>query len=234
VLLPTPDHSAVVKLRVDYGDNPDRDRAGFDRVVASLAFDGTAAIGEANHIQYDRLQALLAAQDWQAADLETRAIVMQLVGTYGFFYPHLEPAAIAALPCTEVQILDALWSRYSDGRYGFRAQQRLWAEVTGGDRALQWGGQVGWLNPEPGRGGPFGYSPWGNDADLTYRSDAPVGHLPWAGVSALTLERMIQSSGASCGTCTIDALYISEDRWADYLSLFMARVDECLCDDPAL
>ncbi|MBF2034422.1 MAG: GUN4 domain-containing protein [Leptolyngbyaceae cyanobacterium T60_A2020_046] len=129
VLLPTPDNRAVVKISAGYADPRDPLRQVFQTVVSRLAFDSSAAIGKFNEIDYRPLQTLLAAGDWQRADLETRAILMQLAGSDDFFYPHIEPAGVANLPCEDLQILDALWSRYRDGRFGFRAQQMQWKAI---------------------------------------------------------------------------------------------------------
>ncbi|NER83707.1 MAG: GUN4 domain-containing protein, partial [Leptolyngbya sp. SIO1D8] len=232
VLLTHPDGN-VLKLQVGYLDGTDPLRQVFQTVVDSLGFDTIGATGEVEAIDYRHLQAHLMAGEWQAADLETRSILQQLISTYDYFYPSIEADGIEALRCEDLQILDALWSRYSNGRYGFTAQHQVWRSLTVIDptiRAERFGQHVQWQRAEPLPNTPFGSSLWRSDTELTYTTDAPIGHLPWSGVSSLTLERMLEEGGLGCGSCTIDAFYISEDRLAHYLNAFMARVDECLCD----
>ncbi|MEM8809998.1 MAG: hypothetical protein AAGF01_28605, partial [Cyanobacteria bacterium P01_G01_bin.38] len=65
--------------------------------------------------------------------------------------------------------------------------------------------------------------------EVDYDTSAPVGHLPWPGASSLMMERMLQESGAGCGSCSIDVMYLSSDRFADYLDTFLGRVNDCLC-----
>lgn len=235
VLLPTPDNCAVVKISAGYADPRDPLRQVFQTVVSRLAFDGSAAIGKFNEIDYRPLQTLLAAGDWQRADLETRAILMQLAGSDDFFYPHIEPAGVANLPCEDLQILDALWSRYRDGRFGFRAQQTQWKAIPASaltQQAEGFGQAVGWRTPSAPNSG-FA-SRWKTDTELVFAATAPTGHLPWAGINSMTLDRMVQASGPDCGTCTIDAMYLSSDRFADYLNVLFARVEDCLCNQSPL
>ncbi|MEO0456627.1 MAG: GUN4 domain-containing protein [Cyanobacteria bacterium P01_A01_bin.114] len=244
VVLPTPDGAHIVKLQADYLDETDPMRQVFQSVVASLMFDHLSPETEAStaaRIDYSRLQTLLAEQSWQAADLETRSILMRLISNYDYLYPGIEPDGITALSCGDIQIMDALWSQHSDGQFGFKTQARLWqslAAVEPQQRAEQLGQQVGWRRqtplPEENLGLTLAGTLWRLDTDITYEASAPMGHLPWPGVSSLVMERMIQESGAGCGSCTIDAMYMSSDRFADYLDAFLTRVDDCLCSDESV
>ncbi|MEM9162941.1 MAG: GUN4 domain-containing protein [Cyanobacteria bacterium P01_F01_bin.4] len=235
VLVPTPDDAHIVRLQADYLDENDPMRQVFQDVLASLAFDQLAE-ETATRIDYSPLQTLLAEQSWRVADLETRAILMRLISSYDYLYPGIDRDGITAMSCGDIQIMDALWSQYSDGRFGLKAQATLWKSLSTADpqqRAAQLGQQVGWLREEPlpaeTLGLEVGGTLWRLDTEVQYDMPAPVGHLPWPGVSSLMMERMLQESGAGCGSCSIDVMYLSSDRFADYLDAFLARVDECLC-----
>lgn len=235
VVLPTPDGTHIVRLQADYLDENDPMRQVFQDMVASLAFDQLAE-ETATRIDYSRLQTLLAEKLWQAADLETRAILMRLVSSYDYLYPGIEQDGIMALACGDIQIMDALWSQYSEGRFGLKAQAALWKSLSTVDpqqRAMQLGRQVGWLRQEPlpteTLGLEAGGTLWRLDTEVDYDTSAPVGHLPWPGASSLMMERMLQESGAGCGSCSIDVMYLSSDRFADYLDAFLGRVNDCLC-----
>ncbi|RZM82047.1 GUN4 domain-containing protein [Leptolyngbya iicbica] len=230
VVLFTQANGDVVKLQVEYSDANDPMRQHFQTVVESLTFDTTtSAVIE---VDYRRLQDTLRDGDWQAANLETIAILMRLASSYDYTYPHIETDDIADLPCADLQTINTLWSRYSEGRYGLTAQQAIWRSLPTSDpsqRAEQYGDQLGWRLTEPPTADFLSNSLWRSDTELLYTAVAPVGQFPWPGVPSLTTDRMLQNSGPACGSCSVDAMYIQSDRWPDFLNAFMTRVDDCLC-----
>ena len=233
VLLTHPDGD-VVRLQVEYTDAADPMRQVFQTVVASLVFDAVNETGAVTEVDYRRLQETLMNGDWQSANLETIAILMRLSSDYDYLYPYIESDDIAAIACADLQMLDTLWSRSSKGRYGLSAQQAIWRslpDTAGTRRAEQLGEQLGWQQSASPEADFISNTLWRADTELRYVADAPVGQFPWPGVPSLTIDSLIQNSGAGCGSCTIDALYIESDRLPDFLTVFMARVDECLCSD---
>jgi hypothetical protein len=224
----------ILRLQADYLDAADPLRSVFQTVLESLTLDTATATGHVTEIDYRYLQATLSAGDWAAANLETISILMQLTGGYDYYYPYIETDDIESIPCADLQIMDALWSRYSEGHYGLSPQQALWRSLATADatqQAEEYGQRVGWRREAP-LDTWLGDSLWRLDTELTYTAEAPAGHLPWLGVPSLTLDRMLQNSGPACGSCTIDAIYISGDRFPDFLDTWMARLDDCLCPAP--
>lgn len=133
----------------------------------------------AQGINYNRLRQLLAAGRWQLADQETRHLVYRACGlqpTDVVNFPQFE-----MLPCDDLQQVDYLWCKYSNGRFGFSVQQPIWQYcfTTYWDKTLIWstfGDRVGWrvnhlLKPNH----------WKRHDELTFSLDAPVGHLPFLG-----------------------------------------------------
>ncbi len=118
---------------------------------AELTDDLTSAVG----IDYQPLQAFLAAGDWLAADRETHQVMLRAMhqeATGWLSFDHL-----ATFPCVDLQTLDRLWVKYSQGHFGFSVQQRIWQQITrqaqaqGGlpDRTECWcdfGAAIGWLD----------------------------------------------------------------------------------------
>lgn len=80
-------------------------------------------------VDYHRLRDLLAAKKWQLADQETWDLMCRALskptGSY-FFQSDLEK-----LPDEDLQIIDQLWLKYSQGRFGFSVQQQIYASVDG-------------------------------------------------------------------------------------------------------
>ena len=90
---------------------------------------------------YERLEALLAAHQWQEADQQTTDIILResnwgistwkmwgvalLSGKLTGWY---EP--IKQYPCHNLETLDNLWLKYSDGRFGLSVQQQIFERIA--------------------------------------------------------------------------------------------------------
>ncbi|MGF1569556.1 MAG: GUN4 domain-containing protein [Nodosilinea sp.] len=184
---------------------------------------------QAQPVDVSALRSHLAAQDWQAADAETRRILDRWI------HPGeniLGTPLSTNIPPEVLQTLDQLWVEASDGRFGFSVQQRIWAEiraqnpVDSATAAKAFGDRVGWTRP-PGLEDPtFIAGDWLTEMELNPALDAPVGHLPWAGVSWAQISRLF--SAESCGSCTIDAMYVQGERFNQYIPILYSWVETAL------
>lgn len=145
----------------------------------------------ANTADYTRLETLLEQQDWRAADQETFQTMVVIAGKSAEGWLSVED--IEAFPCEELNAINQLWQTYSDRRFGFTIQTRLW-EIEGGtpgvyddQTALALGATVEWQTD----------GEWKTYDDLTFDAEAPPGHLPattgngvsggvWGGVATLS------------------------------------------------
>ena len=234
ILIDSPDRRFVFRLAVGYMDSKAAIRKVFQEFVTSFTFDVTPDPKAASkwRINYSRLQNLLAAKNWSGADLETRAILQRLAGPRGDLLFNSK-AVLARMPLQDLQTLDNLWSKASNGRFGFTAQQRIWQQATNRGsgakaRVEQFAQVIEWRRtqpsgqPRPDRLG-LGKTPWRLDTELNYTTTAPVGHLPWVGISSSRLADMVNEASLGCGSCTVDAMYLAGDRYYDYLPAFFAR-----------
>jgi WD40 repeat protein len=124
-------------------------------------------------IDYTRLRDLLAAGRWKEADLETQTVMFEAAGREEESWFTLEDEDIEKFPCQDLRTIDRLWVKYSAGRFGFSIQKRIWQTIAGnrdaGSETLQClGDRVGWRVQEE----------WISYDNLTFRLDAPEGHLP--------------------------------------------------------
>ncbi|MGI0479902.1 protein kinase domain-containing protein [Geminocystis sp. CENA526] len=134
-------------------------------------------------IDYNILETLLQNHSWRKADEETRRLMLKAVNKEGDGW--IDRVAMASFPCRDLQTIDQLWMKYSNGRFGFSVQKRIYQSLGGkrsydkkiweavGDR-LGWRINRMWLEPDY----------------LIYTNKAPQGHLPSASMSGL-LERGI-------------------------------------------
>jgi hypothetical protein len=118
------------------------------------------------------LRALLAADEWQAADAETRRLLIADADVGG--YVGLDPDEAAEVDCDLLLSIDAAWAEASDGRFGLTAQSDVLAEIRSrnlprSDTWRSFGRAVGWVDGRE----------WVEEDGLRYVADAPIGHLPW-------------------------------------------------------
>jgi hypothetical protein len=118
--------------------------------------------------KFEELERLLKARKWREADKETASIIfkplLEKVREFSLYY-HLDNY-IQTFSGEELRHINNLWFNYSQGRFGFSVQRRLWREVDGDYEAF--GDCVGWRVEDN----------WIYYSDITYSQKAPPGHLP--------------------------------------------------------
>jgi ankyrin repeat protein len=170
-----------------------------------------------------KLQQLLNAKNWKAADQETRLLLSPQKDPYG-------PNA-AKIPLKLIQDIDRGWLKASGGRFGFSVQAKIWQQAVKAhpkntERAVNaLRDRVGWKLKSPRTENDFISSDWLNESELNYSLQAPVGHLPWAGVAdADVLSVAVPPPGQHCGSCSVDAMQLRYGRFYTYLPQLFARV----------
>lgn len=159
-------------------------------------------------VDYTRLRDLLKAGRWKEADQETIQVILKASGREG--RDHLLKDDIERFSCTDLSTIDQLWVKYSDGKFGFSVQKKIWEEV--GQEFHKFHLQVGWRvsttriresgtlwmkRKEPEET----WSSVGYDK-LTFSLAAPKGHLPfgkgivwgdWGGYSGMSSRGILWS-----------------------------------------
>ena len=124
---------------------------------------------------YAQLEALLKAGQWRKADQETAKQLLKAIGRHEEGWLRVED--IQQLPCADLLTIDQLWVKYSDGKFGFSVQKKIWQKhgcpTEFNQQWEQFGAEVGWRV--------------GNDMkshnELTFDTSAPDGHLPGISLS---------------------------------------------------
>ena len=133
---------------------------------------------------YQKLDELLQARKWKEADLETAKIIYVIshkelpeTSLYRIYLTdYFCSEHIKVLPRKDLNNINKLWLKYSNGRFGFSVQKRIWKRLGGGsDTAYnseeiqeKFGDEVGWRKEED----------WVYYSDIHYSRTAPSGHLP--------------------------------------------------------
>ncbi|BAY81320.1 GUN4 domain-containing protein [Calothrix parasitica NIES-267] len=97
-------------------------------------------------IDYSNLEKLLIKKQWIEADIETSKIMKKLLYKatddrtffgysripYSNFYNVLHAKERSkGLSCSHLQAIDELWYKYSNGKFGFRIQQKIASSIPG-------------------------------------------------------------------------------------------------------
>lgn len=125
--------------------------------------------------RYDKLRQCLAEEQWYYADMETIQLIITIAGHTEL--EELTPEEIAIFPCGALRVIDNLWSKYSEGKFGFTTQLKIYKQV-GGDLETtleqnqqiveKWGEKVGWRDNDR----------WLKCSQLDFSLNAPVGCHP--------------------------------------------------------
>ncbi|WP_019508243.1 GUN4 domain-containing protein [Pleurocapsa sp. PCC 7319] len=124
--------------------------------------------------RYQNLQQYLAESNWFEADKETIRLVLSVTAKE---IEELTPEDIRHFPCNDLMVIDRLWMKYSDGRFGFSPQLQTYQEVGGSlDTTIEqnqqlietWGEKLGWRKDKR----------WLPCNELDFSLNAPLGCHP--------------------------------------------------------
>lgn len=73
---------------------------------------------------YAKMRDLLTAQDWKAADQETADRMYEVMDRQK--EGRLQEQDIKNFPCQDLRNIDRLWMKYSQGKFGFSVQKKIW------------------------------------------------------------------------------------------------------------
>ncbi|MBE9142966.1 SAV_2336 N-terminal domain-related protein [Planktothrix mougeotii] len=128
----------------------------------------------AQGIDYTQLRDLLAEGKWKEADEETAKVILQASGQEKRGW--LDKQDMEKIPSIDLQTIDQLWLKYSNGKFGFSVQKQIWLSVGGqpgyyNDEIYEkFGENVGWYIKDQEK--------WLLWDEHIFTLDAPQGHLP--------------------------------------------------------
>jgi len=126
--------------------------------------------------EYSKLEQLLAAGQWRAADQETDNKILEVAEREKKGLIEVED--VENFSCPDLRAMDQLWVKYSDGHFGFSVQKRIYQSLGGTKKYddkvwLAFYEAIGWKNKQEG---------WLTYNQLTFNTNSPRAHLPsWLG-----------------------------------------------------
>lgn len=126
------------------------------------------------NVDYSQLEKLLAQQNWRDADVETAKKMCEVMKKANQGW--LTKQDIQSFPCKDLLTIDRLWVNYSQGKFGFSVQKRIYQQLGGTSTydAQVWNNfihSVGWFIDHE-------FIP---HFQLKFTLDAPIGNLPIRG-----------------------------------------------------
>ena len=107
----------------------------------------------AKGIDYRELEKLLKTKEWRKADELTARLMYQVAGREQEKEAWLREEDIKKFPCEDLLTIDLLWVHYSNGKFGFSVQKKLWRECGGEvgqqnyDIYKEFARRIGWYYP---------------------------------------------------------------------------------------
>jgi len=78
-------------------------------------------------IDCEKLRQLLELKQWKDADFETKRLLLELVHRERDGW--LQPDDIKNISSQSLLVINGLWTQYSDGRFGFSVQSKIWRSL---------------------------------------------------------------------------------------------------------
>jgi hypothetical protein len=120
-------------------------------------------------VDYEPFRALLEAGEWEKADDEHRRLMCVLAGEEAEDREWVYFTEVDNMPVTDLQTIDALWKFYSNNRFGFSVQRKIWVS-----QKRQWAKFFKKIDWTTGENGDYRKFP----QEFQWRADAAPGHLP--------------------------------------------------------
>lgn len=130
-----------------------------------------SSISNSKSVDYTQLENLLKLERWKEADAETRNVMLKASNRQKEGW--LDTKSIDKFPCKELDKIDQLWEKYSQGKFGFSVQGSIWRSVGGSSEPTNeiynsFADRVGWRVNQR----------WLKYNEYNFTINAPSGHLP--------------------------------------------------------
>jgi GUN4-like/ARM-like repeat domain, GUN4-N terminal len=129
--------------------------------------NGVVTLKSEKAIDYQPIQILLAKQDFEEADRVTSKKLCEVAGAGALTRGWLYFTEIKSIPISDLQTINQLWLVYSEGKFGFSVQRKIWLSLS-----KDW--EKFWLKIGWKKDGSFTRYP----NEFIWSLDAPRGHLP--------------------------------------------------------
>lgn len=125
----------------------------------------------------DLLQQHLSDQNFREADEETRRLLIVLAGEAAQKRGYVFFSEVQFIPEQDLKDIDELWKKYSNNKFGYSVQKRIWRQKSNKD-FTKFFIKVGWMKKLDTEVEQYNYRSFPNEFIWELNDDTPEGHLP--------------------------------------------------------
>ncbi|KAJ7980700.1 tetrapyrrole-binding protein, chloroplastic [Quillaja saponaria] len=127
-------------------------------------------------ISYDLLEHHLSTSNFREADEETRRLLIALAGEAAQKRGYVFFSEVQFIPETDLKTVDGLWRKYSDNKFGYSVQKKIFHKVD--KDFTKFFIKVGWMKKLDTEVVQYNYRAFPNEFIWELKDDTPEGHLP--------------------------------------------------------
>ncbi|MEZ2317485.1 MAG: GUN4 domain-containing protein [Microcoleus sp.] len=203
-------NAAIMKgMELEPQNRPQSVQEWLDLLIPKPVAAETTRVISAVGMDYINLRNLLAAKKWKEADEETLRVMLKVAGREEEEWLD-DQEHIEKFPCEDLRTIDQLWVKYSDGRFGFSVQKRIYQSLGGTSKLDEkvweaFGDKVGWrkwvddswlsdfFDTVPTTNPRESNNEWLDYKDLTFSEKAPEAHLPCVFISVVGIGAVAET-----------------------------------------
>ncbi|XP_010413701.1 PREDICTED: tetrapyrrole-binding protein, chloroplastic [Camelina sativa] len=125
---------------------------------------------------FDVLENHLVGQNFRQADEETRRLLIQIAGEAAVKRGYVFFSEVKSISTEDLQAIDDLWMKHSDGRFGYSVQRKIWLKVK--KDFTRFFVTVEWMKLLDTEVVQYGYRAFPDEFKWELNDETPLGHLP--------------------------------------------------------
>ncbi|WCJ41346.1 enzyme binding tetrapyrrole binding [Euphorbia peplus] len=125
----------------------------------------------------DLLHQHLSSQNFRLADDETRRLLIILAGEPAIKRGYVFFSEVKFIAVEDLKAIDELWKKYSDGKFGYSVQKKIWNTKAKKDFS-NFFIKVGWMKKLDTEVEQYNYRAFPDEFIWEIKDDTPLGHLP--------------------------------------------------------
>ncbi|XVF65552.1 hypothetical protein PTKIN_Ptkin09bG0258200 [Pterospermum kingtungense] len=143
----------------------------------SASYADTNTSSASQPISFDTLQQHLSTQNFRQADEETRRLLIVLAGEAAQKRGYVFFSEVQFISEADLRAIDELWKQYSNNRFGYSVQKRLWQKVN--KDFTRFFLKVGWMKKlDSTEVEQYNYRAFPDEFVWELNDETPEGHLP--------------------------------------------------------
>ncbi|KAL3507106.1 hypothetical protein ACH5RR_032488 [Cinchona calisaya] len=127
-------------------------------------------------ITFDLLEQHLSSKDFRQADEETRRLLIVLAGEAAQKRGYVFFSEVQFIAEDDLKIIDGLWRKYSENKYGYSVQKKIWNKVS--KDFTKFFLKVGWMKKLDTEVEQYNYRSFPTEFIWEMNDETPEGHLP--------------------------------------------------------